>query len=60
MAPVAASAQMVDPENVQDEINVPGAVETAEPAEVAGVTETPDLPSAVEAADAPEALGLSR
>ena len=63
VAPLAASAQMVDPDNVQDEVNVPGDVETAEPAEpaeVANVPDVPDAPGVAEAPDAPEALGLSR
>ena len=60
LAPVAASAQMVDRDNVQDEVNVPGDVETAEPAEPAELANVPDVPDALEAAEAPETPGLSR
>ncbi len=58
VAPVVASAQMVDPDTVQDEVNVPGSVETAEPAEPAELAGVPDLPDTPEAAEAPEAPGL--
>ena len=54
LAPVAASAQMVDRDNVQDEVDVPGVVETVEPAELVNV---PDAPEAAEASETP---GLSR
>ncbi len=67
-APVVATAQAIDPDNVQDESNVPGGVETPEPTPDPGGVETPDpapppgqpeTPEAPETPDAPEAPGLS-
>lgn len=50
-APLVASAQMADPDSVQNEVNVPDGPDVTEPADLpdqANVPDVPDAPDAVE------------